>query len=372
MTGAEYGLPASQPRRPLPLPADNHHSSRRALPTPPAILGTEVPQSRSRRALPPVPNANAPPPPPEQSHLSYNVSKPENSRPLPPSRPMNEVTYTPLHAVRPEMDINRDYQERPVPTQEEVTNGFDREEYSSGRETPTQANWSTKERADPAYRNLEQPNLYHDSNVVPHVRHAGPSTGRDSTPTMPKANGLPDSPHGSTTYNAERQSFESVAFPEPHPRRQPSTRSSLQPSNSSVNRSTIELSPSWNDQSQPPSAWVERKLQIHQSHRADLYDDESVFNPESQYEDEDDWDEEEDVEVDESRFFNRALLSEMAVQVKDKVVMGRHTKAGIAWVGSFTGRDVVVSHVFVCEASKLNLVDQYSRSLADIHTRFPS
>jgi hypothetical protein len=105
----------------------------------------------------------------------------------------------------------------------------------------------------------------------------------------------------------------------------------------------MELSPSWNDQSQPPSAWVERKLQIHQSHRPELYDDESVFRPESQYEDEEEWDEEEDVEVDESRFFNRALLSEMAVQVKDKVVMGRHTKAGIAWVGSFTGKDVVVS-----------------------------
>ena len=372
MTGAEHGLPASQPRRPLPLPADTHYPSRRALPTPPAIPGSEVPQSRSRRALPPVPNAIAPPPRSEQSHSSYTASKLEEPRPQPPSRPMNDVTYTPLSAVRPEMNINRDYQERPVPSREEVTNGFDREEYLNGRETPTQANWSTKELAGPAYRNLEQSNHYHDSNGVPHVRHAGPSTGQDSTPTMPKVNGLPDSSHISTAYNAERQSFESVAFPEPHPRRQPSTRSSLQPSNSSMNRSTIELSPSWNDQSQPPSAWVERKLQIHQSHRADLYDDESVFNPESQYEDEDDWDEEEDVEVDESRFFNRALLSEMAVQVKDKVVMGRHTKAGIAWVGSFTGRDVVVSHVFVCDASKLKLVDQYPRSLADIHTRFSS
>jgi hypothetical protein len=133
----------------------------------------------------------------------------------------------------------------------------------------------------------------------------------------------------------------------------------------------VELSPSWNDQAQPPSAWVERKLQIHQSHRAELYDDESVFRPESQYEDEEEWDEEEDVEVDESRFFNRALLSEMAVQVKDKVAMGRHTKAGIAWVGSFTGRDVVVSQQLglKMKSSKLTWSDKHTGSFADIHSR---
>jgi hypothetical protein len=110
----------------------------------------------------------------------------------------------------------------------------------------------------------------------------------------------------------------------------------------SASRRSVEISPSWHDQPQPPSAWVERKLQIHASHRAELYDDESVLRPESQYEEDEEW-EEEEAEVDESRFFNRALLSEMAVQVKDKVTMGRHTKAGIAWVGSFTGRDIVVS-----------------------------
>ena len=343
MTGAEHGLPPSQPRRPLPLPADNHTSSRRALPTPPAVPRIEVPQSRSRRALPPVPNASAPLPLSEQFYSSSHVSNMEETRPAPPSRPMNNITYSSIPAVQPEMNINRSYQEQPTPPQDEVANGVGREGYSSGRETPTQADWSTKELAGPAHGNLETSNHYHDPNAVTHNRHAGPSTDRDSTPTMPTTNGLPDSPHGRSPHNVQRQPFESVAFPEPHPRRQPSTRSSLQPSNSSMNRSMIELSPSWNDQPQPPSAWVERKLQIHQSHRASLYDDESVFNPESQYEDEDDWDEEEDVEVDESRFFNRALLSEMAVQVKDKVVMGRHTKAGIAWVGSFTGRDVVVS-----------------------------
>lgn len=260
------------------------------------------------------------------------------------AREHDEHMSAPLPVVTQAMYRDKDSPERRSTSQEEFTTGDDRDVYSTGRDTPTQANWSTNEHTGPAYHYREQSNHASALNTVPSMRHAGPSTGHDTTPTMSSTNGIHDPPRGTSTYNSQRQSFESVAFPEPHPRRQPSTRSSLQPSSSSVNRSLVELSPSWNDQSQPPSAWVERKLQIHQSHRADLYDDESVFNPESQYEDEEEWDEEEDVEVDESRFFNRALLSEMAVQVKDKVVMGRHTKAGIAWVGSFTGRDVVVSH----------------------------
>lgn len=136
-----------------------------------------------------------------------------------------------------------------------------------------------------------------------------------------------------------------VYFPDAHPHRQSSTRSSLRPSIASASRPSTELSPSWAEQPQAPSAWVERKLQIHQSHRTDIYDDESMFRPDSQYDEEDDWDGEEEAEVDESRFFNRALLSEMALQVKDKVAKSRHTKAGIAWVGSFTGKDIVVSRL---------------------------
>lgn len=112
----------------------------------------------------------------------------------------------------------------------------------------------------------------------------------------------------------------------------------------SRNRRSAEMSASWGEQSQPPAAWVERKLQIHQSHLDDgYYDDDSSFQRDSQYEEEETWqEEEEEPEVDESRFFNCSLMSEMAVQLKDRVVKGRHTKAGIAWVGSFTGRDVVV------------------------------
>lgn len=60
--------------------------------------------------------------------------------------------------------------------------------------------------------------------------------------------------------------------------------------------------------------------------------------------------------MDESRFFNCALMSEMAVQLKDRVAKGRHTKAGIAWVGSFTGRDVVVSKAFTPERPPCDLV----------------
>ena len=114
---------------------------------------------------------------------------------------------------------------------------------------------------------------------------------------------------------------------------------------SSDRHRSADLSPSWAQQSHPPAHWVERKLQIHQSHRDELYDDESSIQRASTYEDEEEYPDEEDEveEVNESQFFNPAFMSEMAVQVKDKVVKGRHVKAGITWVGSFTGRDIVVS-----------------------------
>ena len=54
---------------------------------------------------------------------------------------------------------------------------------------------------------------------------------------------------------------------------------------------------------------------------------------------EEEWDEQ---EVEEIHFFQPALLSEAAVQLRDRVERGRHLKGGIAWVGSFTGRDLVV------------------------------
>jgi hypothetical protein len=72
---------------------------------------------------------------------------------------------------------------------------------------------------------------------------------------------------------------------------------------------------------------VQAKLQIHQG------------GEQEEEELEDEWDEQ---EVEEIHFFQPALLSEAAVQLRDRVERGRHLKGGIAWVGSFTGRDLVV------------------------------
>ena len=341
MKSAESGVLGTQPRRPLPLPTDQPSLSRRALPTPPGIPRTDVASSRSRRALPPVPNASTAMTTPEMVLTNQDRPMPESRK----SELHSQVPDNRFHASRPavpqDMHIDKQYHDHRIPPYPGRMSDSDRDGHSSGRETPTQANWSSN---DDAGGHLEQQEPYSNgTNNALDVRRAGPSTDQKTSYRTLATNGPDLSRQSSPVHNTARQSVESTFWPEPYPRRQPSTRSSLQPSISSINRSAVELSPSWNDQSQAPSAWVERKLQIHQSHRADLYDDDSVFRPESQYGDEEEWDEEEDVEVDESRFFNRALLSEMAVQVKDKVLMGRHTKAGIAWVGSFTGRDVVVS-----------------------------
>ena len=48
-------------------------------------------------------------------------------------------------------------------------------------------------------------------------------------------------------------------------------------------------------------------------------------------------------EEDESRFVNLALLSHLAVSLKDKVPRGTHVKGGIPYGRAFTGKDVVVS-----------------------------
>lgn len=85
------------------------------------------------------------------------------------------------------------------------------------------------------------------------------------------------------------------------------------------------ISQSWAEQTREPADWVERKLTVHRGEE----------------EDDEDW--EEEPEVNEIRFFQPAFLSEAAVQLRDRVERRRHLKAGIAWVGSFTGRDIVVS-----------------------------
>lgn len=149
--------------------------------------------------------------------------------------------------------------------------------------------------------------------------------------------------------HSDASSGQRTPFPEPHPnvpRRHISNTSSLQPQSLSSFNSRVsnEVSPSWAEQSRPPAQWVERKLQIHDLHRSEV-DGESRPPGDNEYEDEDgDWgeEEEEEPEVNEIRFFQPAFLSEAALQLKYRVQRRRQTKAGIAWVGAFTGRDIVV------------------------------
>ena len=53
------------------------------------------------------------------------------------------------------------------------------------------------------------------------------------------------------------------------------------------------------------------------------------------------WEEEE--EEDELRFVNVSLLSNIAMQLRDKVPRGVHVKGSIPYPNSFTGKDIVVS-----------------------------
>ena len=62
----------------------------------------------------------------------------------------------------------------------------------------------------------------------------------------------------------------------------------------------------------------------------------------SAYPDDDFWEDED--EEDESRFVNYALLSHMAVQLRDKVPRGTHVKGSIPYPRAFTGKDIVVSN----------------------------
>jgi hypothetical protein len=59
--------------------------------------------------------------------------------------------------------------------------------------------------------------------------------------------------------------------------------------------------------------------------------------------DEDDDEYWEEDEEDASRFINFALLSHIAVQLRDKVPRGTHVKGSIPYPRAFTGKDIVVS-----------------------------
>jgi RHO1 GDP-GTP exchange protein 1/2 len=69
---------------------------------------------------------------------------------------------------------------------------------------------------------------------------------------------------------------------------------------------------------------IKRPLQVHEG-----YDDEY-------------YDEDEPSEDGDDRFFNPALLSHIAVRLRDKVSRGTHVKGSIPYERAFTGRDIVV------------------------------
>lgn len=63
----------------------------------------------------------------------------------------------------------------------------------------------------------------------------------------------------------------------------------------------------------------------------------------SAYAPEDEWSDSED--GDESRFITYSLLSNLAMQLRDKVPRGTHVKGSIPYPRAFTGKDIVVSTV---------------------------
>ena len=73
---------------------------------------------------------------------------------------------------------------------------------------------------------------------------------------------------------------------------------------------------------------IKRPLQVHEGHGYD----------ESEYFDDDD----DQSEEDNDRFFNPALLSHIAVRLRDKVPRGTHVKGSIPYERAFTGKDIVV------------------------------
>lgn len=57
------------------------------------------------------------------------------------------------------------------------------------------------------------------------------------------------------------------------------------------------------------------------------------------------WEDED--EEDETRFVNFSLLSNIAMQLRDKVPRGTHVKGSIPYPRAFTGKDIVVRQVFI-------------------------
>lgn len=71
---------------------------------------------------------------------------------------------------------------------------------------------------------------------------------------------------------------------------------------------------------------IKRPLQLHEG-----YDEDEFYDDDDPSEEGDD------------RFFNPALLSHIAVRLRDKVPRGTHVKGSIPYERAFTGKDIVVS-----------------------------
>ncbi|ODO05898.1 hypothetical protein I350_04959 [Cryptococcus amylolentus CBS 6273] len=232
---------------------------------------------------------------------------------------------------------------------------------NSGPGTPTQRDWESdyfqqpsggRDRAasavtmkagdDSIYGPLTPRN--DDASSVPSV--ATPGNASQAMNELRQQDSLK---HVETPDSGPSSSSPSVRHVPDPPHRQSSSTSSLHHSIASARsqQSQFALSPSWTQQTQTPSHWVERKLQIHASHRNSgrSFDDGLEEGPSGGWE-EDEWEEGEEEgeeDVDEGRFFQPAFLSEMALQLRDRVERRRHIKSGIAWVGSFTGKDIVTA-----------------------------
>ena len=75
---------------------------------------------------------------------------------------------------------------------------------------------------------------------------------------------------------------------------------------------------------------------LEEEHSQDRYPDEEYGEDEDIYT---------DSEEDESLFVNFALLSHLAVRLRDRVPRGTHVKGSIPYPRAFTGKDIVVSVV---------------------------
>lgn len=79
---------------------------------------------------------------------------------------------------------------------------------------------------------------------------------------------------------------------------------------------------------------IKRPLQLHEGYDEEFYDDEDPS------------------EEGDDRFFNPALLSHIAVRLRDKVPRGTHVKGSIPYERAFTGKDIVVSQDCLWFASR--------------------